>query len=103
LREKRLARARCADQQHAFGRRAAEARVFRRIAKEIDDFDQFVLGFVDAGDIVERDLRILLLVVAACPALADAEQPTAEAAALLPGPPEEPDVKADQQQRRAES
>ena len=56
LREQRLAGARRADQQHALRRRAAEPRVLRRVAQEIDDLDQLVLGFVDAGDIVERDL-----------------------------------------------
>ena len=83
LRQQGLACARRADQQHAFRSGPAQARVLRRVLEEIHDLDQLVLGFVDAGDVVERDLRILLLVVAARLALADAHQPAAHAAALL--------------------
>ena len=68
--------------------------------EEIHDLDQLVLGFVDAGDIVEGDLRILLLVVAARPAPADAHEP-AHATALLRRAPEHPDVKTDEEQGRA--
>ena len=75
--------ARRADQQHALRRGAAEARVLLGRLQEIDDLDQLVLGFVDAGDVVERDLRLGVLVVAARLALADAHQPAAQAAALL--------------------
>ena len=57
LREQRLAGARRADQQHALRRGAAQARVLLGILQEIDDLDQLVLGFVDAGDVVERDPR----------------------------------------------
>ena len=64
------------DQQHAFRRGPAQAGVLREVPQEIHDLDQFVLGFVDAGDVVEGDLRILLLVVAARPAPADAHEPT---------------------------
>ena len=54
-REQRLARSRRADQQHAFGNAAAETLEFLRIAQELDDLLQFFLGFIDAGDIFERD------------------------------------------------
>ena len=98
-----LARSGRADQQHPFRRRTAKARVLGRIAQEIDDFDQLVLGLVDARDVLERHLRVLLLVVSARPALADAKETAAEPPALLRRAAEEPHVKADQQQRRAEA
>ena len=75
LREQGLPGARRADQQHAFRSGPAQARVLRGVLEEIHDLDQLVLGFVDAGDVVEGDLRILLLVVAARLALADAHEP----------------------------
>ena len=59
FREQRLAGARRADEQHALRRRAAQARVALGRFEEIDDLDELVLGFVDAGDVVERDSRSL--------------------------------------------
>ena len=56
-REQRLARARRADEQHAFGRRAAQAGVLGRVLEEIDDLFELFLGLVDAGDVGERDAR----------------------------------------------
>jgi hypothetical protein len=68
--------------------------------EEIHDLDQLVLGLIDPGDVVEGDLRILLLVVATRLALADAHEPGPHAPAL-PCAPEHPDVKADDEQGRA--
>src|SRR4029079_4882877 len=84
-------------------RAAAQPRVLRRIAQEVDDLDELVLGLVDAGDVVERDPRVALLVVAARAALADAEDAAAQAPALLGGTAKKPDVERDQQQRRPEA
>ena len=72
--EQRLAGARRADQQHALGRTAAEAAVALRVLQKIDDLDQLLLRLVDAGDIGEGDLG-LLLDVDLGPALADRHQP----------------------------
>ena len=103
LREQRLSCARRADQQHAFRSGAAQSGVLLRVFEKIHDLDQFVLGFVDAGDVVEGDLGILLLVVAARLALADAHEPAAHPAALLRRAPKHPDIKADEEQRRAKA
>ena len=73
-REQRLAGAGRADQQHALRHGAAEPLVLRRVLQEVDDLDQLVLGLVDAGDVVEGDLR-LLLAVALGAAAAEAEEP----------------------------
>src|SRR4030095_8682187 len=73
-----------------------------RMLQKVDDLDQLVLSFVDAGDVVEGHFRVLLLVVAPRLALADAHD-AADAAALLRGAPEHPDVKADEEKGRAEA
>ena len=62
LAQQRLARARRADQQHALRNAAAERLVFLRRLQKIDDFAQFGHRFVDAGDILEGDLKVLLSV-----------------------------------------
>ena len=59
---------------------------------------ELVLGLVDAGDVVEGDLR-LLLAVALGAAAAEAEQP----AARRRGAAAHPDERGDQQQRGAEA
>src|SRR6185503_4471793 len=79
----------------------AQAGVLRGVPEEIHDLDQLVLGLVAAGDVVEGDLHILLLVIATRLALADAHEPAPHAAALR-RPPEHPDVKADDEQGRPE-
>jgi hypothetical protein len=70
--------------------------------EEVDQLDQFVLGLVDAGDIVERDPRLPLVVVAARLAAADARKAAAQPA-LLRGAPVHSDLERDDQQRRAEA
>ena len=60
LGEQRLAGARRADQQHALGNAAAEHLVLLGRLEELDDFAQLVDGFVDAGDVFERDVDIFL-------------------------------------------
>jgi len=56
------------NQQHAFSERSRPGGLyFLGSRKEIHDFYQFIFGFVDAGDIVEGDPRILFLIVAARP------------------------------------
>ena len=58
-REQRLSSAGRADQQHAFGNAAAEFLEFFRVAQELDEFLHFILGFLDAGDVLERDLVLI--------------------------------------------
>src|ERR1700747_3537496 len=52
----------------------AEPPVSDGVPQEVDDLDQLVLGLVDAGDIGEGDLG-LLLDIDPCPALANLHQP----------------------------
>ena len=58
--QQRLAGARRADQQHALGNAAAQRGVLLRILQELDDLAQLLLGFVDAGDVLEGDLDVIL-------------------------------------------
>ena len=58
-RQQSLARARRPDQQHALRNASAELLEFLRIFQELDNFLQLFLGFVGAGDVLER--RFLLL------------------------------------------
>ena len=60
LGEQRLAGARRADQQHALGNAAAEHLVLFGRLEELDDFAELVDGFVDAGDVFERDVDVFL-------------------------------------------
>ena len=83
-----------------FGR--PKAGVLLGVHEEVHDLDQLVLGLLDAGDVLEGDLRVLLLVVAPGAAPADAREGAAHAAALLLSAPIEPDVAPDQEQRRTE-
>jgi hypothetical protein len=53
--EQRLTRARRADEQRAFRDLAAEALELGRVLQELDDLLQLFLGFIDAGDVIERD------------------------------------------------
>src|SRR5205814_5237138 len=55
-REKRLARARRADHQHALGNAAAEFLKFFRVAQKLDQLLHFIFGFLDAGHVAEGDL-----------------------------------------------
>ena len=57
--EQRLAGAGRADHQHAFRNAAAELLEFLRVAQELDELLHFVLGFLDAGDVLERDLVLV--------------------------------------------
>ena len=61
LRQERLAGARRADQQRALWNLAAKGRVFLRILEEIDDFHDFLLRAVQAGDVLESDLDFVLV------------------------------------------
>ena len=54
-------------------RGAAETRILLRVFQKIDDLDQLVLGFIDAGNIVESDFA-LHLIVATRTTFADAHQ-----------------------------
>ena len=55
-----LAGAGRADEQHAARNAAAEALEFLRIAQELDDLLQVLLGLVDAGHVVEGDAAMRL-------------------------------------------
>jgi hypothetical protein len=101
-RQQRFPGPRRADQQHALGRRPAQARVLRRVLQEVHDLDELVLRLVDPGDIVKGHLGVSFLIVAPRLAPADAHEPAADAEPLL-RPPEHPDVKPDEQQGRAEA
>src|SRR3546814_20805769 len=60
FRSQRLAGARRADQQTALRDLAAEALELLRVAQELDDLLQLLLGLVSAGDVVEGDATDLL-------------------------------------------
>src|SRR3546814_4851663 len=60
FRSQRLAGARRADQQTALRDLAAEALELLRVAQELDDLLQLLLGLVYAGDVVEGDATDLL-------------------------------------------
>src|SRR5215831_17006016 len=85
-----------ADQQDTLGRPAAEPPVGLGILQKVDDFDQLVLGLVDAGDVAKSDFGLLLDVDLGA-ALADRHQP-ADAALPHPADCEHPD--ADKENRR---
>ena len=53
-RDQRLAGAGRADQQHAARNPSAQPLILAGIAQELDDLLQVLLGFVDAGDVLER-------------------------------------------------
>ena len=57
--KQRLAGAGATHEQRALGNLAAEARKLGRVFQEVDDFLQFLARFVDARDIVKRDLAFL--------------------------------------------
>ena len=54
-RDQRLAGAGGADQKHAARNPSAEPLIFAGIAQKLDDLLQILLGFVDAGDVLEGD------------------------------------------------
>ena len=58
--DQRLAGAGRADEQHAARNAAAEPLELLRIAQELDDLLQVLLGLVDAGDVVEGDAAMRL-------------------------------------------
>ena len=58
-RQQRLAGARRADEQDAARNPPADRGEPRRLLEEIDDLAHLVLGFVDAGDVLERDRHVL--------------------------------------------
>ena len=99
-REQRLAGARAAGEQHAARDPAAELAVAVGVLEEVDDLGQLLLGLVDAGDVLERDLRLLR------PRSARArERPNAPSAFIWPagGAAREPDEQRDEQDHRAEA
>ncbi len=59
-RDQRLAGAGRADQQHAARNPSAEPLVLSGIAQEFDDLLQILLGFIDAGDVLERHAAMRL-------------------------------------------
>ena len=81
--EQRLAGAGRADEQRAARDAAAEALELLRIAQELDDLLQVVLGLVDAGDVLERDAAVPLgqkLGLATCRSPWRGRRPTASGA-----------------------
>ena len=59
-RQQRLTGTGRADHQHAARNLAAEALELARVLEELDDLDDFLLGFVHARDVGERDLHLVL-------------------------------------------
>ena len=59
-RQQGLTGARRTDQEAALGDLAAQSLELLRVAQELDQFLQFDLGFLDAGDILECDAARLL-------------------------------------------
>src|SRR5205085_8788817 len=57
--EQSLAGSRRSDQQYTLGNSSAELLEFLCLAQELDDFFQFLFGFIHAGDIFERHLLLL--------------------------------------------
>ena len=94
-RQQRLTGAGRAHQQHALRDLAAEPLELLRVLQEFDDFLQFALGLIDAGDILERHPPLLLRQHPRA-GLAEAHGPAA--ARLHLAHEEHPD--ADQQQHR---
>ena len=78
-RKKRLARARRAEKKHAFRDARTQVIEFFRLAQELNDFFQFLLGLVRSGDVAEVHFD---LVPAAHARVAAAERHHASAAAL---------------------
>ena len=58
-RQQGLAGPRRADEEHALGNPAADARVFFWILEELDDLAQFFFGLVDARHVAELDLDVV--------------------------------------------
>src|SRR5262249_56362030 len=58
--EERLAGTGRSDEKDALGDLAAELLELLRVLQEIDDLPQLFLGLVDAGDVLESDLVLLL-------------------------------------------
>src|SRR5580658_1290414 len=54
-----LAGSRRSDQQHAFRNAAAQLLELLRLAQELNDLLEFFLGFIHAGDVLERHLLLL--------------------------------------------
>ena len=88
-----------ADEQHAARNAAAEALEFLRIAQELHDLLQVLLGLVDAGDVVEGDAAMRLRQKLRL-GLADGHQTAT--ALLAHGPAGQPDDNADHQRERQE-
>jgi hypothetical protein len=93
-RDQGLARAGRADQQHALRHAPTEPAVLLGVFQEGDDFLQFFLRFVDAGDIVEGDLGVLLHIDLGL-GFADRHHAAADPAAH-PANREHPDAEEDQ-------
>src|ERR1700710_924845 len=58
-RQQRLAGTGRADQQNAARNPSADRGKAARLFQEVDDFTNFVLRLIHAGDVVERDLDVL--------------------------------------------
>jgi hypothetical protein len=98
-RQQRLARARLAREQHAARDPAAEALVAVRVLEEVHDLQQFLLGLVDAGDVLEGDPLVAGVDATGTRARERAEpgqRPATRAA-------RHPDEQADEQDDRAEA
>ncbi len=94
-RQQGLAGARRADQQHALGNASAQALEFLRIAQEVHDLLQIILGFIDARHILEGDAALALGQHLGA-ALAEAHRLAAARLHLA----EKENINADQQQHR---
>ncbi len=98
-RQQRLAGAGRADHEHALGDLAAELLELARVLEEVDDLGDFLLGLIDARDIGEGDVDLVLAQQARA-ALAEGHGPAAAGGALHL--PQHVDEHQDQQQRRGQ-
>jgi hypothetical protein len=97
LGEQRLAGAGLADEQHAARDAAAEALELLRVLEELDDLHHLVLGLLDAGHVVERDVRVLLAGDLVLGAAEVAEHAAGAGGVAELAEDEEPDEAEDQQ------
>src|SRR5918992_794985 len=101
-RKQRLAGAGRAREQHAARDARSQLRVLVRVAKEVDDLDQLLLGLVDPRHVVERDGLLLGLHELGARAAELTEHTAGAAAGRTRRAPQEEDEQRHQQERRAE-
>ncbi len=95
LRQQRLAGARRADEEHALGQLAAQLGELLRVLEEVDDLLDLLLGLVEAGHVLERELLAVHRLEERGLVLPDVEH-------LLTGPAHPPEDEDPEQRDQAE-